>query len=54
MLLVGAPAIREVIAFPKTARGNCLLTDAPSDVSSEQLRDLGLERIPSEPEKGAP
>lgn len=54
MLLVGVPAIREVIAFPKTARGNCLLTDAPSEVSAGQLRELGLECIPSEPEKEAP
>jgi len=54
MLLVGAPAIREVIAFPKTARGNCLLTDAPSDVSAEQLHELGLQCLPPVPEKGSP
>jgi aspartyl-tRNA synthetase len=44
MLLVGADSIRDVIAFPKTARGNCLMTESPSDVSAVQLRDLGLRR----------
>jgi aspartyl-tRNA synthetase len=44
MLLVGAQSIRDVIAFPKTARGNCLMTDSPSDVSAEQLKELGLCR----------
>jgi aspartyl-tRNA synthetase len=43
MLLLGEASIRDVIAFPKTARGSCLLTDAPSAAGPEQLRDLGLE-----------
>ncbi len=43
MLLAGADSIREVIAFPKTARGTCLLTDAPSDVADRQLQELGLK-----------
>ncbi|MBN1443623.1 MAG: aspartate--tRNA ligase [Planctomycetes bacterium] len=43
MLLLGGSSIRDVIAFPKTARGNCLLTDAPSPVAAPQLRELGLE-----------
>jgi aspartyl-tRNA synthetase len=42
MLMAGAGTIREVIAFPKTAKATCLLTGAPSQVSSEQLEDLGL------------
>lgn len=42
MILCNVPSIRDVIAFPKTQKATCLLTDAPSDVSSRQLRDLGL------------
>ena len=42
MLLLGAPSIRDVIPFPKTARGNCLLTDAPSPVGAAQLAELCL------------
>ncbi|HVR74907.1 MAG TPA: aspartate--tRNA ligase, partial [Planctomycetota bacterium] len=45
MLLLGASSIRDVIAFPKTARGNCLLTDAPSEVAEAQLRELGIRSI---------
>lgn len=41
-LLGGETSIREVIAFPKTQRGTCLLTGAPSDVSAQQLKELGL------------
>ncbi len=36
-------SIREVIPFPKTQKGTCLLTNAPSEVSNDQLRDLGLK-----------
>ena len=42
MLLSGAKSLREVIAFPKSQRAVCLLTDAPSEVESRQLRELGL------------
>ncbi|PTY37124.1 aspartate--tRNA ligase [Saccharospirillum sp. MSK14-1] len=42
MLMTGAESIREVIAFPKTQTAACLLTQAPGDVSQEQLRDLNL------------
>lgn len=46
MLLVGEKSIREVIPFPKTARGSCLMTDSPSEVSPRQLAELGLEIRP--------
>ena len=43
MLLAGCDNIREVIAFPKTQKGACLLTGAPTTVSPEQLREVGIE-----------
>jgi aspartyl-tRNA synthetase len=42
MLLAGADSIREVIAFPKTQRAVCPLTEAPTPVDPTQLRELGL------------
>ena len=42
-ILCGTPSIRDVIAFPKTAKGTDLMTDSPSTVSARQLRDLYLE-----------
>jgi len=42
MLMTGATTIREVIAFPKTQSAACLMTDAPSDVTAEQLKDLNI------------
>jgi len=42
MLLTGTDNIRDVIAFPKTQRGQCLLTDAPSEVDAKQLDELNL------------
>jgi aspartyl-tRNA synthetase len=42
MLLTGSSSIREVIAFPKTQKATCPLTDAPSSVSRKQLTELHL------------
>lgn len=42
MLMTGANSIREVIAFPKTQTAACVLTQAPGEVSSAQLRDLHI------------
>jgi aspartyl-tRNA synthetase len=38
-------SIREVIAFPKTQKGGCPLTGAPTEVSDDQLKELGLKKI---------
>lgn len=38
-------SIRDVIAFPKTTRGQCLLTNAPNDVDEKQLNDLGITKL---------
>ncbi len=43
MLLSGASSIRDVIAFPKTQKATCLMTQAPSEVSPKQLRELRLK-----------
>jgi aspartyl-tRNA synthetase len=42
-ILCGTPSIRDVIAFPKTAKGADLMTDSPAGVEARQLRDLYLE-----------
>ena len=42
MLLSGSESIRDVIAFPKTQRAQCLLTQAPSGVDGEQLKELSI------------
>ncbi|HBG26423.1 MAG: aspartate--tRNA ligase [Planctomycetes bacterium GWF2_41_51] len=42
MFLTGTDNIRDVIAFPKTQKGQCLLTDAPSSVEQAQLDELNL------------
>ncbi|WP_086306561.1 aspartate--tRNA ligase [Campylobacter devanensis] len=42
MLVTNSSSIRDVIAFPKTQKASCLMTQAPSGVDAHQLRDLGL------------
>jgi len=45
MILAGASSLREVIAFPKTAKAIDLMVDAPTEVSDQQLRDLSLRTV---------
>src|ERR1039457_260537 len=42
MLLTGSDSIRDVIAFPKTQKGTCVMSEAPSLVDNKQLRELGI------------
>jgi aspartyl-tRNA synthetase len=48
MLLSGAKSLRDVIAFPKSQRAVCMLTDAPSTVDPKQLRELGIKTTGAE------
>jgi len=43
MLIIGADSIRETFAFPKNQQAKCLLTNAPSNVSESQLKELSIE-----------
>ena len=43
MTLAKTDSIREVIAFPKSSTGSCLMTRSPSEVSKAQLKELGLK-----------
>jgi aspartyl-tRNA synthetase len=51
MTLVGAPSIRDVIAFPKTQKATSLMDEAPSPVDPDQIRDLHIAIVP--PKDGA-
>ena len=42
MILAGTDSIRDVIAFPKTQKATCLLSEAPGEVSEKQLQELGI------------
>jgi aspartyl-tRNA synthetase len=52
-LMAGAESIRDVIAFPKTQRAQCLLTSAPGAVDEKQLRELHIRLRQPTPEASA-
>ena len=43
MILTGSASIRDVIAFPKTQKATCLMTEAPSEIDTKQLKELKLK-----------
>jgi len=50
-LLTGLDSIRDTIAFPKTQKGNCLMTGAPSFIDEEQVTELGLMTLKRQEDK---
>ncbi|MGB4268706.1 MAG: tRNA ligase, partial [Spirochaetota bacterium] len=44
-LLLKRNSIRDVIAFPKTQKGQCLMSEAPSPVSAQQLKELSIKVV---------
>lgn len=50
-ILVGEDSIRDVIAFPKTQKGTCLISGAPGMADPKQLRDLGITIPPKKPDE---
>ena len=42
-LLCGSDSIRDVVAFPKTTKGSCLMTESPATVEARQLSDLHID-----------
>ena len=53
MILTGASSIRDVIAFPKTQKATCLMSEAPGTVDEKQLRELGI-RLAARPQQKQP
>jgi aspartyl-tRNA synthetase len=54
MLLTGSKSIRDVIAFPKTQSGTCLMTGAPSTAPQEQLTELHIKNVEPQKRQGQP